>query len=376
MRFEGCVQHCRMALNNRVVVKVFDHLDTHTWAWFLMPMTTLGLSTLLNAQRALHDFNGLYTLGVIVYILGLVEFVVLAAGRIGQFTSRRESLLESLQDPHQAMFFATFWISVYGILTGGFIFSTPKIGSALATAFSAVFWIYTACALLVSVGLHILIFHRGHLKDSDMTPAWLLPILPIILIGVSAGHIVTAQRLTDACPILFCGLLCSSMGFLFSLPMAALYLHRLFECDLPSPNVRPSMMIAIGPPTYTPLAYLLLIRALRDSPSCFSAQPEAVDAVHLVTLLLSVGTLGMACFFLMLGVSAIVSGANSMRFHLTWYGFVFPNVGLLSTLGIIAQDISSDALGWVASVGTALLTGIWIFVTIMHLRAIFTTGEV
>lgn len=54
------------------------------------------------------------------------------------------------------------------------------------------------------------------------------------------------------------------------------------------------------------------------------------------------------------------------------YGLIFPNVGLLSALGLLGLVIPSDGVKWVVSVLTALLSGTWIFVTAQHVRAIVT----
>ena len=353
-----------------LVSRCLAHLYIYTWAWFLMPMTTLGLSTLLDAQRQIFNFNGLYTIGVIVYIIGLVEFVFLFTARFILFCLHKDSLWTSLQEPGEAMFFATFWISTYGIISGGVVFASPNPNTSLAEAFYAFFWIYLICALLVGMGLHLLIFHERHLEERNMTPAWLLPVLPIILIGVSAGDIVLFLNPTESCPVLVAGLLCSSMGFLLSLPMAALYLNRLFISGFPDPDTRPGMMIAVGPPTYTPLAYLKLAKALSNNYACFGAQLYAVEVIQDFTLFFAIGVFGMAVFFLFMALCANVRRAKSMKFHLTWYGFVFPNVGLLSTMGIIAQELSSDGVKSVTSVGTAILSAVWVFVTLMHLGSI------
>lgn len=353
-----------------LVPRCLAHLSIYTWAWFLMPMTTLSLSTLLDAQRQIFDFNGLYAIGVVVYIIGLVEFVFLFAARLITFCLYKDSLWRSLQEPSEAMFFATFWISIYGIISGGVVFASPNPNTSLAEAFHAFFWIYLICALLAGMGLHLLIFHKRHLEERNMTPAWLLPVLPIILIGVSAGDVVLSLNQTQSCPVLVAGLLCASMGFLLSLPMAALYLNRLFISGFPDPDTRPGMMIAVGPPTYAPLAYLKMAKTLSNNYACFGAQLYAVEVIQAFTLFFAIGIFGMAVFFLFMGLCANVRRAKSMKFHLTWYGFVFPNVGLLSTMGIIAQELSSDAVKSVTSAGTAILSVVWVFVTLMHLRSI------
>lgn len=118
---------------------VGKRFKVYSWAWSLMPMTTLGLSTLLIAQRSVYDFHGLYTIAVIVYLVGLVQWVLLTIAKIARFTLVRGSLRASLNDPAEAMFFAAFWISCYGISSGGADLAEPQPGSRLSKAFNAFF---------------------------------------------------------------------------------------------------------------------------------------------------------------------------------------------------------------------------------------------
>lgn len=358
---------------------LLTHLPIYSWAWFLMPMTTLGLSTLLNAQRSIYDFHGLYTIGVVSYFIGLVQFVVLTIAKTAQFVVIKGSLRKSLQDSAQAMFFSAFWISCYGVITGGADFSLPKAGSSLSTAFVAFFWIYVICALLAGLGLHLLLFHGPdhgrHLESKQMTPAWLLPVLPLVLVGVCAGSVANYVTTHESYSILTAGLFCSSMGFLLSLPMAAIYLHRLFINGFPDSDTRPGMMIAVGPPTYAPLAYMKLAKAIPLDYGYFAIHPLAAEIVTTIAFVFSIAIFGMGVFFFFMAFGPIVRRARKMCFHLTWYGLIFPNVGLLSTMGLIGTELPSDGVKWVTSVLTAILCGVWIFVTLSHVRAIWLKSD-
>ncbi|KAF2165574.1 hypothetical protein M409DRAFT_23870 [Zasmidium cellare ATCC 36951] len=297
---------------------LLTHLPIYSWAWFLMPMTSLGLSTLINSQRSIYSFHGLYTIGFVFYFIGL--FVIL-----------KDSLKKSIQDSEQVMFFAAFWISSYGVVTGGVEFAQPTPGSSLSVTFVAFFWIYFICALLEGFGSHLFLFqgpdHGCHLDNRQMTPAWLLPVLPVILVGVCAGSVANYVTTHEAYSILTAGLFCSSMGFLLSLPMAAIYLHRLFINGFPEPDKRPGMMIAVGPPTYAPLAYMKLAKALPHHYGYFAEHPLAVDIVNTIAFIFAIAIFGMGIFFFFMALGPILRRAHKMSFHLTWYGFIFPTSG-------------------------------------------------
>jgi tellurite resistance protein TehA-like permease len=357
------------------IARAYGYLHICSWSWSLMPMTTLGLSTLLSAQRSLHSFPGLYELGLVVYFIGLVQWIFILMVRSVNFISQRGSFTKSMSEPSEAMFFAAFWIGAYGIITAGAEFAAPIAGSHLGTTFCAFFWIYLVCALCTGVGLHLLLFQQHSLLAAHMTPAWLLPVLPIILVGVMAGGVADFLTEKQRFPVLIAGLVCSSMGFLISLPVAAIYFTRLFTAGFPDPDTRPGMMIAVGPPTYAPLAWLKLAAAIPKDYAAFATFSVATEVVQIMAFILSLAVFGMGIFFLLMAFCAIIRRSHQMRFHLTWYGFIFPNVGLLSAAGIFGNLIPSDGLKWVVSVATAFLSAIWIFVSVMHVRAIMQHSE-
>jgi tellurite resistance protein TehA-like permease len=176
-------------------------------------------------------------------------------------------------------------------------------------------------------------------------------------------------------PVLIADLICSSMGFLISLPVAAIYFTRLFTAGFPDPDTRPGMMIAVGPPIYAPLAWLKLAAATPKDYAVFANFSVATEVVQIMALVLSLAVFGMGIFFLLMASYAIIRQSHQMRFHLTWYGFIFPNVGFLSAAGIFGNLIPIDDLRWVISVATAFLSAIWIFVSVMHVRAILQHSE-
>ena len=357
------------------LANAYGYLHICSWAWSLMPMTTLGLGTLLSAQRSLHSFPGLYELGLIVYFVGLVQWAFVFVVKSVRFLSHKGSFTKSISEPAEAMFFAAFWIGVYGIITAGVDLASPQPGSRLGTTFCALFWIYFVCALCTGIGLHLLLFQQHSLLTARMTPAWLLPVLPMILIGVMAGGVAESLTEKQRYPVLIAGLLCSSMGFFMSLPLAAIYFTRLFTAGFPDPDTRPGMMIAVGPPTYAPLAWLKIAAAIPKHYAVFAAFSAATEVVQIMALVLSLAVFGLGIFFFVMALCAIVWESPRMHFHLTWYGFIFPNVGLLSAAGVFSNLIPSDGVKWVVSVSTALLSAVWMFVSVMHIRAIWQHSE-
>jgi len=83
-----------------------------------MPQTTLGLSTVLYAQHTTHNFDGLYTIGLIVYFVGHVQFFALVTLKSMQWVFIKGTFKKSFLKPEAALFTAAFWIAFYGLITG------------------------------------------------------------------------------------------------------------------------------------------------------------------------------------------------------------------------------------------------------------------
>lgn len=243
----------RQRFGHRQVTNMLAHLPLYSWAWNLMPLATLGLSILLSGQRSLHNFDGLYTIGLIVYFFGLVQYVAMLVAKSIHFTVIPGSFKESFETPEEVMLSASFWMGMYAVIAGAVDYSAPEPGSRLAETFFAIFWIYLVAAHSVSLTLHLLLFQEKRLEGGSMTPAWLLPILPVILVGVLAGVLADSLHPAQRYPVLLAGLYSWGLGFLMSIPTYSIYFWRLFTCGLPKLNSRPGMMIAVGPPTFAPL---------------------------------------------------------------------------------------------------------------------------
>ena len=60
-----------------------------------------------------------------------------------------------------------------------------------------------------------------------------------------------------------------------------------------------------------------------------------------------------------------------MSFHLSWWAFVFPNVGFTISVIKIGQSLQSEGILWVGTTMTLLLVVVYLFVLACHVRAIW-----
>lgn len=89
---------------------------------------------------------------------------------------------------------------------------------------------------------------------SRMTPVWIFPAYPLLLIGPFAGNLSKPGRGVsneDAVAIIVGGVIFQGMGFLLALTMHATYVYRLMTQKLPEESARPAMFISVGPSAFT-----------------------------------------------------------------------------------------------------------------------------
>jgi len=162
--------------------------------------------------------------------------------------------------------------------------------------------------------------------------------------------------------------------------MYGAYLRRLMTDGLPSPNTRPGMFIAVGPPSFTGLALLGIsadLHLIYPASSTISniTHPEIIaDVFRIIALSTAIFLWATAFWFFSIALVSVIHGAFSkegMSFHLVWWAFVFPNVGFTICTIKIGEALMSEGVKWVGSVMTVMLVVVWLFVGFAHIRAVY-----
>ena len=142
-------------------------------------MSTGGVALLLSITP--HRFPGLDTIGTIVYIFNLVLFTAITATITARFIMFKDTLHDSLTHPTESLFFATFFLSLATIICGMQKYGQPNVGSWFVIVLRILFWIYCVCTFSVAAFQYYLLFDGQHMPVLSMTPAWILPIFPVML---------------------------------------------------------------------------------------------------------------------------------------------------------------------------------------------------
>lgn len=196
--------------------RVHRHFRCFTWSWFISPLGAFGLSLLI--ANLPFRFHGLTAIGKVVYLIGLTEFVILGVFVTIRLMTKRGCFRRSITKDSEAYFFSVVLMCVSSIIQGGHVYSNPQEGSRLSATFRVVFWVYAPIAYLFTLFMYYVLFtNRHHLKAADMTPAWMLPIFPVILTGPTAGLVASTLNPAQAFSVQFCGILYMGLGMLLAI---------------------------------------------------------------------------------------------------------------------------------------------------------------
>ncbi|KAI9730101.1 MAG: hypothetical protein M1834_006093 [Cirrosporium novae-zelandiae] len=344
-----------------------------TWAWYTLCMSTGGVALLL--KQTPHQFNGLETIGTVIFILNLIFFIGISSALIMRFSLDPDALPFSLRHNTEGLFFPTFWLALAVIISGIEAYGVPHCGYWLVVTLRVLFWIYVACTFLVAVFQYYMLFNGSSLTLQNMTPAWLLPVFPVMLTGTIACYVAPIQPAYHAIPIVVGGATMQGLGMMVSIFMYAQYLGRLMTGGLPSPDARPGMFIAVGPPAFTGLAYIGLANAaLEIFPNHRIA---GVDLLPVAQVLKIIGLFVAIClwstsfWFFCISLTAVIQTFSKMRFHLSWWSFVFPNTGFIIVTIMIGDALESEPILWVTSGATLVEVMAWVTVGFCHVKAVW-----
>lgn len=374
-----------------------ERLLHFTFAWYTVTMSTSGIAMVIALTP--HRFTGLGTIGLIIFLLDLLAFLFITVMIILRLVMYQHTFRRAFTRPHEALFISTLWLSICAMLLNideyGRIFLNPAAYLRLAPFMRVAFWIYLAVTFLFSVLQYHLLFtvkEERRLSIDAMTPAWILPIFPVMLAGSLAGALAKSQPAIQALEMISAGLAAQGLGILVSMFYYSTYLSRLMAFGLPVQ--RPGMFIAVGPPSFTCSALVAMAgevpRILVGLPAMevitFSGGNPGVNiqtlgaGIRLLAMTTAVFLWGLSFWFFASATTAVVAGMPDRKFHLSWWSFVFPNVGFTLACIRMGRMLESAGMLWFSTVMTVLLVVAWGFIgfrcaVAVHKREIVWPGH-
>lgn len=209
---------------------------------------------------------------------------------------------------------------------------------------------------------------------AQMTPIWIFPAYPLLIIGPHAGVLSKTVVQNKVFNIIVGGFTLQGIGFMVSMMIYSAFIYRLMTQKLPQESTRPGMFVSVGPSGFTVAGVIGMAEgAQRALPADFMGDSVvAAMVLKVVAAWMSLWIWGLALWFFFISAGAHWScvGRDRMHFTMTWYSYVFPNTALITSTFAIGRAFNSRAIQVIGCVMTPILVGVWFFVVIMMIRAI------
>jgi C4-dicarboxylate transporter/malic acid transport protein len=340
-----------------------------TWAWYTVTMSTGGLSVLIFNQP--HQFPGLREIGLGIYMVNILLFLLITAGLATRFVLFPKTLTRSLTHPRESFFFPTLLLSIATLITSTERYVVPPNAGKLIDAIQGSFWAYMGLSIIVAVAQYAFVFARHRFRPfRSMMPTWILPIFPVMLTGTIASVVADTQPDIASVPIIVAGLTCQGLGLSVAGMMYALMVGRLFCAGLPGREHRPGLFMCVGPPAFTALALLGMANGLPEGFDIADRNGFAdVDMLRALAVVAAVFLWALS--FWWFGIAALaVAAARPRYFHLGWWAAVFPNVGFTLATISLGRAMGCDAILEVATGMSVLVAVTYVFVFCSLVRAV------
>ncbi|KAF2267941.1 hypothetical protein CC78DRAFT_565743 [Lojkania enalia] len=361
----------------KLILSFRERIRHFTWTWFTMTMATGGIANALYTVP--FRFHGLYALGCIFFILNMVLFAfnVVMIGLRFYFYPR--TFKASFLHPTESLFIPASVISFGTILINITQYGVDYTGYWLEKTMAVMYWIDCGLAIVFSIGIYLIMWSTQTFTISQMTPVWIFPAYPLLIIGPHAGNL--SAKISDpvrALNVIVSGYVIQGIGFLVSLMIYSAFLYRLMTQKLPKESLRPGMFISVGPSGFTIAGIVNMGQTIPKVVSKDFMGPGMGEFAGKVSMIcanwMGLWLWGLAFWFFFVSVGAHWSCAarGKMDFAMTWYSFIFPNTALTTATFAVARALNGNRP--IQYIGCAMTIGIilvWFFVFGMMIRAVW-----
>jgi len=330
-----------------------------------------------------YQAEWLRIIGVILFLFNLVLFIMNCVFITMKFKFRPGSFTESFISPSESLFIPASVVSFGTVLINFSQYGIPYTGPWFHTVMQVLFWAYVAISVIASAGIYLIIWSTQSFPIHMMTPIWIFPAYPLLLVAPFAANLIAA--LPDAAAadrinsiaIAFGAVCVQGIGFLVSLMIYSAFIYRLMTQKLPRETTRPGMFVSVGPSGFTVAGLVLLGNKgiSKISPNVHFGNENAEFVLKLISLLVGIWLWGLCLWFFLVSVGAHFQilkpdDKHQIHFDMTWFSFVFPNTALVTATFAVANSLDSRALRIFGTVLAVLLVMMWIYVFGMMIRAI------
>ena len=192
-------------------------------------------------------FPGLYAIGLIFFLFNIVLFALNVCLISIRFYLHPDMFKASMLHPTERLFLPAAVVSFGTILLNISQYGTDHgLGNWLNETVAVLFWLDAGLAVLASTGVYLVMWSTASFTISQMTPIWIFPAYPLLIIGPHAGVLCNTLAPDKAFDIIVGGFTLQGIGFLVSLMIYSAFIYRLMVHKLPQESARPGMFVSVG----------------------------------------------------------------------------------------------------------------------------------
>ncbi|KAK0205201.1 voltage-dependent anion channel [Desarmillaria ectypa] len=345
----------------------------HGWSWQSFPIgmgtgavfvTLSGLKEHPNWLTSVE--TGFWSLNMAIFLLNVITMSVQAL----EFPHRAWRLL---QDPVEGLFPPMMVLSFATIIIGTVNYAVIN-GPASANVVYVLFWIYVGLSLTTCFPMLLIWFNQPH-DILRFTPGYAFLVFPLMLTGVVAFNVLRVMEPSDprALGILFIGYFFQGLGFFMTFFYLGIYLLRLVMTGFLEGHQANSAFVACGPPGFTALSLINLAdHASAILPAHGIISNAAGEIWYAASVMAALLLYGLAVFFFFLGILPYWFKLHKRLDEiLGCWALTFPNVGWISTTGVLGKILNIQGLFIVHIIMDALLFLTWLVLIVLTVKAIW-----
>ncbi|KAK5628265.1 hypothetical protein RRF57_003980 [Xylaria bambusicola] len=195
-----------------------------TFANFTCTQSTGAVVIMLSETP--HQFHGLQTIGVIIFIFNIVVFLCFCAVMLTRFILHPHMLKKSVTTPPECFFIGSFWLSMATVIMSMQQFGVPHTGFWVVVAIRVLFWMYAAVTLIYATAMFTMLYLKSILTPSQIQPAMFISVYNTMLTGTIAAFIARSQPPAARLPIIVAGVAYQGLGCAQYLPPSYDYFAR------------------------------------------------------------------------------------------------------------------------------------------------------
>jgi len=287
-----------------------------------------------------------------IFILNALLFILFIFMSITRYTRYPDMWSIMIRHPVQSLYLGAFPMGANTLIGVG----TTVIhghygfgGRAFLFTLWGLWWIDVAVSALCCWGLiHVMITKHSH-SLSEMTSAWVLPVVTLIVASSAGGELALALHpysVTGALTSLAFTIFMVSVGLTLAFMILTIYFYRLILHDFPSGLSIVSSFIPLGPMGQAGFSVLIIGQSMKEflpvpgSSSPFLQSGRTGEIVFAVCVCVGFFLWALATMWLiyaLLGIQHVLRRTR-IPFKLSFWGMIFPN-GVYATLTVTLYQV-------------------------------------